>query len=217
MDTIRHSDYFNPIQVTDQIHIIGVGAVGSHIASNLARLGIKEITIWDFDTVSAYNIPNQLFVAENIEVTKTEALKHELQRINPEIIVHIKEKYTAEELFGYVFLCVDSIKIRLSFYNNNKYNANIIATYDTRIALENGQIITTIWNAKNIKRTLDFTDYGDEEVNEDVSKCGSKLAILPTVLYSGTIATAQFINTIKKEDITQIIYFNSFKNLITKI
>ena len=214
MDTVRHQDYFNPIDVTEQIHIIGVGAVGSHIASNLARLGIKEITLWDFDTVSSYNIPNQLFETEDISKKKTEAVKEKLEQINPDIKIKIKEKYDKEKLFGYVFLCVDSIKIRKQFYEKNKYNMKLKTVFDTRIALEEGQVITTVWNGKNLKRTLDFTDYDDSEVSEELSACGSKLAILPTVLYAGTVATTQFINTIKKEEIPQIIYFNSFKNTI---
>jgi len=113
MDTIRHREYFNPINITDDIHVIGVGAVGSHILNNLTRLGIKKIHIWDIDTVSSYNIPNQLFVDESIGKKKTEAMITEMLRINPRIIIQKHNKYTAQKLKGYVFLCVDSIHIRM--------------------------------------------------------------------------------------------------------
>jgi tRNA A37 threonylcarbamoyladenosine dehydratase len=61
IDLLRQRDYFNPLNIKKEIHIIGVGAVGSHVAQNLARLGIKALHLWDFDIVTSHNIPNQMF------------------------------------------------------------------------------------------------------------------------------------------------------------
>lgn len=221
MDILRHKDYFNPITVNKQIHIIGVGAVGSHIASNLTRLGISKIHIWDIDTVSSYNIPNQLFVDSSIKMLKTTAIAQEIQRINPNIEIIIHKAYTNEKLNGYVFLCLDSIALRKKFYKENRHNLDLEYVFDTRIALENGQVFTTKWNLiKPYERIISYSNFKENEVKVDTAACGSKLAILPTVVYAATIATAQFINIIKKEpeeNIPQVIYFNAFKHILKRL
>lgn len=59
MNLNKHREYFDPEKIREAkvpIHIIGVGAIGSHIAIQLAKLGIEEITVWDFDTVDDHNI-----------------------------------------------------------------------------------------------------------------------------------------------------------------
>ena len=43
------------------IHIIGCGATGSWVALMLAKMGISNITCWDFDKVEEHNLPNQFF------------------------------------------------------------------------------------------------------------------------------------------------------------
>lgn len=56
MNLNKHREYFDPEKIREAkvpIHIIGVGAIGSHIAIQLAKLGIEEITVWDFDTVDS--------------------------------------------------------------------------------------------------------------------------------------------------------------------
>src|SRR5690554_7355564 len=41
----------------------------------LAKLGITNITVWDFDVVEEHNVPNQLFGLNDIGKPKVEALK----------------------------------------------------------------------------------------------------------------------------------------------
>ena len=211
MNTIRHLDFFDPVQIKDPVHIIGVGAVGSHIANNLARLGIKELTIWDYDIVEDHNIPNQMFFETQLKETKTQAVKETLLQINPDIIVNIKEKYTDEELKGHVFVSVDSINIRNDIYKNNRYNMELLSIYDTRIGLETGQVYTAIWsNPKQQQALFKNSNFKKEEVETPVSACGSKLAVLPTVQMAALIATSSFIQFIKTNTLANTILFNSF-------
>ncbi len=211
MNIIRHLEFFNPIEVKEKVSIIGVGAVGSHIANNLARLGIKEITIYDFDNVEDHNIPNQMFFEDQIKMSKTDAVKTTLLRINPDIIINIKEKYENEELKGHVFICVDSIDVRNKIYKNNEYNMDLITVYDTRIGLESGQVYSAIWNnPKHQKGIFDASDFKKEEVEVPVSACGSKLAVLTTVQLAATFATSNFINYLKTATLDNTILFNSF-------
>ena len=70
MDLVRQLEFFDPAKITEEIHIIGVGAIGSHIVEMLVRMGIEDINIYDFDTVDEHNIPNQMFYSTNLNEPK---------------------------------------------------------------------------------------------------------------------------------------------------
>ena len=62
MNLVKSQDYFSPLLVKKRCHIIGCGSVGSTIAELLARLGITNISLYDFDTVSSHNLANQIYL-----------------------------------------------------------------------------------------------------------------------------------------------------------
>ena len=80
-DTTKFDEFFDSSKIEDAVHIIGCGAIGSHIAEQLARLDIKNIHLWDFDTVSAHNIANQYYRNSDINTPKVEALQKELLEV----------------------------------------------------------------------------------------------------------------------------------------
>ena len=61
MDLSKSYEFFKPDMLESRVHIIGCGAIGSTVAENLVRFGITKITLYDFDTVEAHNIANQMF------------------------------------------------------------------------------------------------------------------------------------------------------------
>ena len=61
IDVSRHRELFNPENFNTPIHIIGVGATGSWLALGLAKLGLSNITVWDFDSIEEHNIANQAY------------------------------------------------------------------------------------------------------------------------------------------------------------
>ena len=80
MNLNKHIEFFNPAKLNNyEIHVIGVGAVGSYIALTLAKLGIKKLYIWDFDTVEEHNITNQVYNYNDLGKPKTLALKSHLE------------------------------------------------------------------------------------------------------------------------------------------
>ena len=67
VNTLKHIEFFNPNKVKNkEVHIIGVGAVGSFIALTLAKLGLQKLTIWDFDTVEETNVANQVYTQKDV-------------------------------------------------------------------------------------------------------------------------------------------------------
>ena len=56
------------------INIIGVGAVGSFAALALAKMGFKNIKVFDDDKVEEHNISNQFYKLADIGKLKVDAL-----------------------------------------------------------------------------------------------------------------------------------------------
>lgn len=78
--------------------IIGVGGVGSWCAEAFIRLGVKNLTIVDMDSVCETNINRQLHATQStIGKPKTEALKQRLQDINPNVNVTALNKFYEKE------------------------------------------------------------------------------------------------------------------------
>ena len=140
IDINKHLEFFNPTTVTDDIHIIGVGAVGSYIALQIAKLGTSRLHIWDFDTVEEHNITNQVYTFKDIGRLKTEALKDHLQASNPEMEVITHGKYERQPLTGYIFMEVDSVELRHRIAEQNQFNRLIKYVIDGRIGLSSGQV-----------------------------------------------------------------------------
>lgn len=62
------------------VFIFGCGAIGSNLAVNLARCGVGELTLIDFDRVEEHNIGTQAYSYEDIGSLKAEALEASIYR-----------------------------------------------------------------------------------------------------------------------------------------
>lgn len=215
MDIKKHIDFFNPAKITNdklEIHIIGVGAVGSHIALQLAKLGVPTVHLWDFDNVDEHNITNQVYTSLDIGKPKVNALKSHLLDNNPNMKVYAHNmKYNKQPIKGIVFLAVDSIKTRKRIAEDNFYNNFIKLVIDGRIGLERGQVFTTIWDNDNDKTNyINLCDFKDSETDAVVSACGTQLSVSPSVMLTAAYAVAQLINYVNKQSIKQTIQFDAF-------
>ncbi len=78
--------------------VVGIGGVGAYAAEMICRAGVGEMTIADSDTVSESNINRQL-VALHSTVGRPKAglLAERLKDINPDIELHVVERYIRDE------------------------------------------------------------------------------------------------------------------------
>lgn len=111
------SDNFKNIQKAKVI-IFGVGGVGSWCAESLARTGVVNITLVDFDEVCVTNINRQIMATyATIGEKKVEAMKRRLLEINPQAkIVGIDKIYSEEssksfnlDNYDYVIDAIDTL------------------------------------------------------------------------------------------------------------
>jgi molybdopterin-synthase adenylyltransferase len=75
-----------------RLTICGAGALGSHLADNLARQGFHELRVIDRDRIEQHNVGTQLYGESDIGAWKVEVLRQRLFRATGiEIEAHRKE------------------------------------------------------------------------------------------------------------------------------
>ncbi len=82
-----------------KVGIAGAGGLGSNCAFNLVRSGFRKFKIVDFDYVEYSNLDRQFFFIDQVGIPKVEALKVNLERINPDIeIADVVQKITEDNI-----------------------------------------------------------------------------------------------------------------------
>lgn len=215
----KHMDFFDPTELEAQVHLIGCGAIGSHLAEQMARLGISNVHLWDFDTVSAHNIANQNFRDKDIGILKAHALEEIMKEINPEIEITIHDNGWKEgaRLSGWIFLAVDNIDTRREIIQDNIDNPYIKGYCDIRMGLTDSQIYF-VTNHKQIDLLLGTMNFTHEEAKENVpvSACGMSLSVIPTIKFATAIAISNWINCLKETEFYNFIMTDAFNFILDK-
>ena len=100
----RHSPDVHNAIAKARIGIAGLGGLGSNIAAMLARAGISQMVIADFDVVDITNINRQNYFADQIGKRKVDAAEEVLKKINPYLVIekHHEKLYPSNipDIFG---------------------------------------------------------------------------------------------------------------------
>lgn len=220
MDLSKSYDFFQPEKDDARIHIVGCGSVGSTLAENLARCGVTKMTLWDFDTVEAHNIVNQMFRQQDVGKLKVEALRDILMDINPEIKdnVELKPKgWEGKLMSGYIFLCVDNIELRRTIVEKHMDSPYVKAVFDFRTLLESAQHYAADWNNYKMKQDLlKSMQFSHEEAAEEtpVSACGVTLGVATTVRLVCALGVDNYINFVKGNEIKKLIMIDGFNFIL---
>jgi sulfur carrier protein ThiS adenylyltransferase len=83
----RHSPGVHEKVKQATVGIAGLGGLGSAIAVALARIGVGRLILADFDVVEPSNLNRQQYFVDQMGHYKSEALRDNLQRINPYVQV----------------------------------------------------------------------------------------------------------------------------------
>lgn len=110
MIAARHTPKIHSKLKKAKVAIAGLGGLGSNIAVNLARIGAGSLFLVDFDVVEPSNLNRQSYYLRHLGMHKTEALKEQIEQINPFVQVNTKtvrvEQENVVELFeDYDVLC----------------------------------------------------------------------------------------------------------------
>lgn len=102
--------------------VVGVGGVGGYVCEMLARSGVGQLTIVDFDVVSKSNINRQIIaLTSTIGLPKVEVMKNRIQDINPSCKIDAKNvklsQQNVDEIlsknFDYVVDAIDEINAKI--------------------------------------------------------------------------------------------------------
>jgi len=214
-------EFFDPAKCKGRKHIIGCGSVGSTVAELLARHGITDISLYDFDKVEPHNLVNQMFVQKHIGMPKVEALRDILLDINPEINIKTHPKgWIDQPLEGYVFLAVDNIELRAKIVKENLYNDFVKGFFDFRTGLTDADHFAADWSdfktRQDFLKTMDYT-HEQAKLNTPVSACNVALCVAPTVRMVCNAGVSNFINFVKKEHIYKLIHIDAFKFIMEAV
>ena len=198
IDFIRQQQVLNPVEfnlTNYRIDVIGAGATGSYVVFQLAKMGIKNIHVWDKDVVEPHNLPNQLYGINDIGKFKNDALKDICKNIcGIEINTHNEfvDKNT-KNLGEIVFLLTDTMKSRKEIVENcfNKCKCCI----ETRISATKGMIYTF-----NPSMESDIIKWNNKYYPDDFaekSECGTTLSMGITSSCIASMAIWQFVKWYK--------------------
>ncbi len=132
----RQLDLLDPAQIRTPVTIIGAGATGSFTALTLAKMGVHNITVYDFDTVKEHNLPNQFYRTSDIGKPKVIALQEIIEQFEGISIVAKNEKYKGQRLQGIVIVAVDSMDARIHIWKFVEHNPDVKLFIDSRMGAE---------------------------------------------------------------------------------
>ena len=106
-----------------KIALVGLGAIGSMVASSLAHTGISKIGLWDFDIVEPGNICRSAYSIKDIGESKVNAIASIIRSINPFIKTNSIQTHG-----GWLRHNANHTEfIGASFYANVNYNSQVEA------------------------------------------------------------------------------------------
>ncbi len=223
IDISRHKELFNPDTFLHPITIIGAGATGSWLAIALAKLGIKNISVWDFDIVEEHNIANQVYFIQSphgrewsdVNRAKVKALRDLIEwSAGTSVDIH-NEPFTNQRLSGIVFLMVDSMKTRKEIWEASiKMKTSVVHLIEPRMGLDVGRIYNVSpCNLEHIKQ-YENTYYNDDVA--EVSACGNSMTVISSALGIASWCVRQLINFHNNIDIdNEILIDFKYNNIFT--
>lgn len=191
VNSTRHREYMDPAKLGSlRLDVIGAGALGSRLAIELARLGVNQLHVWDFDRVEEHNIANQFYTKKQIGQFKVDALAQIIKETTDLDIVPHKDRVTRGcRVPGKVaFLMVDRMDTRRDIVDTVfKGNATTSVLVEARIGIDSGSIYTINPNApSDVRFWHSKSAYADPEVDLTQS-CGNTITIGAT---AGVISSA---------------------------
>lgn len=107
----RQTQIFNPYSTQDAISVIGAGNIGGQTAWGLAKMGLRTITVYDFDVVEEHNLASQFYGIEDIGKYKVECLAEHIRKFTGIEIIK-RDRYIDQGIEGILIIAVDSIPMR---------------------------------------------------------------------------------------------------------
>lgn len=210
IDTSRHMSLISPRENPAKIGIIGAGATGSYVAYSLAKLGYTGIEVYDFDKIESHNIANQMYSIEDVDEYKSHALERSINDMtgavsiigySDKVDISFMDKYVdVWKSFDVIFLLVDTLTARAEIYDWLERHGAWTKCIETRLAATHGDVYSF--------RTNHFTGEkwrselpSDDEIERDVTACGSSVTIGQSAILLANYAVWAFIDLMLDQEV----------------
>ena len=108
-----------------RVAVAGLGGLGSHVATALARCGVGCLRLADFDLVEPSNLGRQNYSLRHLGRLKTEALRDVLAEINPAVKIEtVQERLDCHNIPELLSGC----EIIVEAFDNPKSKAELVTT-----------------------------------------------------------------------------------------
>ena len=194
MDFQSQERIYDPTNQKINLIIIGAGSTGSFLSLTLAKMGLNNIKVIDFDKVEKKNIPNQFFRNKDIGKYKVDALSEIIKEFTGTEIqienVKIEKDYNFDFDLNTIFIfCLDNMEGRSLIYE--KIKDFPIKLIDTRFGSEGFSVqvvdLGEDSDKEKYEKSLDLTPLN--------TPCGEK-----GVIYSILSLASEVCNIVKKID-----------------
>lgn len=194
INPIRHLEVFSPHKFGEKrVDVIGCGATGSRIVLSLAKLGLENIHVWDFDKVEEHNIPNQVFGLKDVGSPKVRALAKLVKTsTGAKIATYNKRMDGTQKLGEIVFLLTDTMSSRKQIWNGAlKFKLQTKFVIETRMGADSGRVYSINPNKPSHIREWEKTLCNDGEA--ETSACGASISVGPTAEIISGLAVWQMM------------------------
>lgn len=187
----RQSGLIPAAVLTQPVHIVGAGAIGSFVALSLAKMGMTDITVYDYDTVSIENMSCQGYRFKDIGVSKVRALREIIEEYtNYSVNIHDGKwaptltQYD-NQMRGIVINCADSMEVRKQLFDYCVSDFRVNWFIDSRMGAESALMyVMRPQNAKD-QETYRKTLYSDKDAVTE--PCTAKSTIYTANMLSGLV------------------------------
>lgn len=187
----RQDSLDNEIFKNSKVSVLGCGGLGSNIAMILARAGIGEINLYDFDTIEYSNLNRQNYNIDEIGLKKTETTKKRLKETLPYVKVNTKEIYLNKDNMDSI---INDSDYFIEAFDNRESKAMVFDYFtikkDKYLFTASGMAGLGDLSDIKIKRFSNITMVGD--FKSDANKDGLYLA------YVSIMASLEALECLKK-------------------
>jgi tRNA A37 threonylcarbamoyladenosine dehydratase len=204
MNLSRQADLVDSKIFDTPCTIIGAGGIGSFTTLALAKMGFKEIYVFDDDMIEEHNLPNQFYPVDSIGASKTLALAEVVHQFTDTHIVVAPAKWDKSLPLpvGIVISAVDTMKVRKELYDA-LCNSRCIFI-DGRMGGHQLEVRTCDMGSIEDKRQYKRTLWKDSETS--VLPCTQKAVMYNVLMIASLIANQARLTLERKPYIREIIY-----------
>jgi molybdopterin/thiamine biosynthesis adenylyltransferase len=186
-DYWRQLDLVSAEQLAFPITVIGAGGIGSPLALALTKMGCRQLTLYDPDTVEAHNLPNQVYRLADVGEAKVTALAELLGQFADIEVDARQELVTEQALRGVVISAVDSMASRQHIWHGCvRYKAAVPLYVDARMGAQVCRVFTLNPTDPDEIEAYESTLYDDDEAAVD--PCTAQAIIYNTFAVAALVA-----------------------------